>query len=160
MSDYDSTLDTQTHIQEVQDALGVIMAELGTRAMVHDKSKLEEPEKSIFDEVTPRLRALTYGSPEYKASLVDMGDALTHHYAKNSHHPEHYNTGIQGMDLLDVVEMFCDWCAATQRHKDGNILRSITQNEKRFSTGPVLASIFRNTAIRYGLGKKDIEVPR
>ena len=52
------------------------------------------------------------------------------------------------MDLVDVVEMFCDWTAATKRHNDGDIFRSIELNEKRFGLGEILASLFKNTAKR------------
>jgi hypothetical protein len=41
-----------------------------------------------------------------------MGEALKHHYANNRHHPEHFENGINGMNLLDVIEMVCDWKAA------------------------------------------------
>jgi len=154
MNDYDSTQDTLEHIYEVRKAMAVICDELLRRAIVHDQSKLCAPEKEVFDVVTPRLKALTYGSDEYKASLADMGEALKHHYEVNDHHPEHTEDGILGMDLIQIVEMFCDWCAATQRHADGDILKSIDVNEERFKTGPVLASIFRNTTLRYGLGRQ------
>ena len=66
----------------------------------HDKSKLEAPEKEIFDAVTPKLRTLTYGSPEYHASLEEMGPALDHHYSVNAHHPE---WGERGMEWREVV---------------------------------------------------------
>src|SRR5699024_11996774 len=78
------------------------------RAVVHDKSKLESPELEIFTEYTPKLKSLTYGSDEYKASLEGLGEALKHHYANNSHHAEYYENGIDGMDLFDLVEMICE----------------------------------------------------
>ena len=120
------------------------------RGRVHDRSKLVEPEKSTFDRVTPKLRELTYGSNEYGAALADMGEALTHHYAENSHHPEFWPDGIRGMSLLDVVEMFCDWAAAVRRHDDGDLRRSITQNEERFGYPEVLTEILLNTANELG----------
>jgi hypothetical protein len=36
--------------------------ELLNRAMVHDDSKLESPEKEMFDKYTPLLKETTYGS--------------------------------------------------------------------------------------------------
>jgi hypothetical protein len=68
----------------------------------------------MFDTFTPKLKELIFGSDEYKAALVDMGEALKHHYANNRHHPEHYENGINGMTLIDVIEMVCDWMAAAQ----------------------------------------------
>ena len=75
-----------------------------------------------------------------------MKPALDHHYAKNKHHPEHYPDGINDMTLVDLVEMFADWKAATMRHNDGNLLKSIEINTKRFNIDKQLAQIFVNTA--------------
>ena len=145
MSDYDSRQDTLEHIEKVRRALWEFTHELQRRADVHDASKLESPEKEAFDEVTPALRGLTYGSDEYKANIAKLGEALKHHYAVNSHHPEHYPNGVDGMTLVDVVEMFCDWKAATERHADGNLERSIEINRERFQMSEQLAQIFQNT---------------
>ncbi len=147
---YDSRPDTKAHIARVQELLAGVGDNLRTRAAKHDLSKLEDPEKSVFDVVTPKLKALTYGSDEYKASLAEMGEALTHHYAHNSHHPEHYEDGIYDMSLFDVVEMLMDWKAATERHTNGNIWTSIYQNEERFKLSPQLARILWNTARELG----------
>jgi hypothetical protein len=80
-----------------------------------------------------------------------MGEALKHHYAANSHHPEHYENGIAGMSLLDLIEMVCDWKAATERHADGDLLRSIEQNQDRFGYSDELKSILLATVAEMGL---------
>ena len=147
MNDYDSTQDTLDHIAKVRQNLWEFTHELERRGQEHDASKLQSPEKEAFDEVTPKLRGLTYGSEEYKANIAKLGEALKHHYAVNSHHPEHYSNGIDGMTLLDVVEMFCDWKAATERHADGNLERSIEINRERFGMSDQLAAIFQNTRV-------------
>jgi hypothetical protein len=142
---YDSTKDTMTHIYLVSDSLLSAAEEFAHRSQIHDASKLQSPEKELFDEYTPKLAGCTYGSEEYKQFLKELKPALDHHYLKNSHHPEHYENGIKGMNLFDLVEMFFDWWAATKRHNDGDILKSIEINEKRFSIPPELSDIFRNT---------------
>jgi len=58
--------------------------------------------------------------------------------------------GIRGMTLLDVVEMLCDWKAATQRHADGDILKSVEINQKRFGYSDELKAILRNTIFDLG----------
>lgn len=58
--------------------------------------------------------------------------------------------GINGMDLFDVIEMFFDWKAATERMASGDIGKSIEINRTRFNMSPQLARIFRNTTIQYG----------
>lgn len=146
MAKYDSTEDTQAHIEEVQRRLGPIVADLAHRRAIHDQSKLQSPEKELYDEFTPRLRDLTYGSDEYKACLKGMGPALQHHYANNSHHPEHYPNGINGMSLLDLIEMLADWKAASMRHADGDMQASLNINRGRFGMSDQLFEIFQNTA--------------
>lgn len=143
--DYDSRPDTYEHIAEVRRTLLWLAQELMWRAHLHDESKLHDPERETFDRVTPQLRGLTYGSDEYKASLADMGPALEHHYGVNRHHPEHHAKGIAGMNLLDLIEMLCDWLAATKRHDDGDIRRSIEQNADRFGYGDEIKRLLFNT---------------
>lgn len=143
--DYDSRPDTIKHIRDVQLEVRRVVLDLLRRAFEHDASKLEEPELSVFNEYTPKLRDSTYGSDEYKRFLKGMGEGLEHHYACNSHHPEHYEDGIRGMSLLDLIEMICDWQAATRRHADGDIFRSIEQNQERFGYSDELKAILLNT---------------
>jgi hypothetical protein len=171
----DSRIATYEHIHTVQGLLARVIAELSRRQLEHDRSKLASPEVEAFDEWTPKLAASTYGSDEYKAMLVAMKPAIDHHYAANSHHPEHFGyqecnwcfhqfpkdyvgdcyvcgqgkcefrTDVAGMSLFDLIEMLCDWKAATLRHDDGDIRRSIEINQKRFGYSNDLKRIFLNT---------------
>ena len=147
---YDSRLDTLLHIKRVSELLSYAAAELLHRASVHDNSKLESPEKELFDEYTPKLKGCTYGSEEYKAFLKELKVALDHHYANNSHHPEHYENGVNGFDVFDLIEMAIDWKAASERHSDGDIYRSIEINKARFGLSDQLVNILTNTADRLG----------
>lgn len=146
---YDSSADTLKHIKRVNEALGNVCKLLIDRGNKHDQSKLEEPEKSEFDRMTPLLAGLVYGSKEYRDSTREFGKALEHHYKHNSHHRQHYENGVDGMDLIDIVEMYCDWLAAGERNKDGNMLKSIEFNAKHLS--PQLVNIFTNTTNRIKL---------
>ena len=150
MTNYDSTADTLDHIRKVQARMCVVLLELRALADRHDASKFQEPEKSVFDRMTPILRTLTYGSDEYKAALVEMGEGLKHHYAHNSHHPEAHADGIAGMSLLDLVEMLADWKAAVERVKEGSMEQSLPINIERFGIDPQLAAILRNTVRELG----------
>jgi hypothetical protein len=146
---YDSSLDTLSHIKRTGSLLHKMILELLARIDNHDSSKLRIPEKAIFDEFTPKLKDSTYGSEEYNNFLKEMKKALDNHYANNSHHPEFYKNGINGMDLIDLLEMICDWKAASERHTDGNIYDSIKINKKRFNISDQLEQIFVNTLKRY-----------
>ena len=149
---YSSITETKAHINRVRLYLIKVINELMWRAFYHDASKMESPELEIFNVYTPKLKGMTYGSDEYKQCLAEMTPALKHHYEVNSHHPECYVHGIRGMDLMDIIEMFCDWLAATERHEDGDIFKSIEINAVRFGYDEVLKGIFENTAIRFGKG--------
>lgn len=143
---YDSTVDTLLHIKRINSLLLQACMELMKRAQHHDDSKLKNPEKPFFDSETPKLAGLTYGTPGYEESKRILKPALDHHYAHNSHHPEHYKDGINDFDLFDLLEMFFDWKASSERHHDGNILKSIEKNADRFGISPQLVRILNNTA--------------
>ena len=143
---YDSKADTLLHIKRVSQLMTEAASELIKRANAHDISKLSSPEKELFDEFTPKLKNCTYGSDEYKGFLKGLKVALDNHYKENSHHPEHYAEGVNGMNLFDIVEMFFDWKAAGERHADGNIYDSISINKGRFAISDQLTGIFENTA--------------
>lgn len=138
---------TMRHIEKVRNYLSMMAIELLERARLHDQSKLQSPEVEAFTKLTPILSKLTFGSPEYNASKKELGEALDHHYAKNRHHPQHYKNGIRDMNLIDMIEMFCDWKAASERHNDGNLRKSITINgdKEHFNFPPELIEIFENT---------------
>lgn len=140
---------TREHIATVQHYMRRFAFALLERAEAHDQSKLAEPEASAFALANSGdfLKNTTYGSDEYKESIrKHLGPALEHHYAANRHHPEHYEHGINQMDLVDVVEMFCDWKAAGERHADGCIRKSIEINKDRFDIEPQLVDVLRSTA--------------
>ena len=147
---YDSTQDTLNHIAKVEGYLSLCADLLRIRGTKHDQSKLESPEKEIFDAVTPLLKTLTYGSYEYQRALGDMHEALAHHYAHNSHHPEHYPGGVADMTLLDAIEMLCDWKAASQRGVDGDFYKSLEINRARFGLSDQLYTILFHTAQALG----------
>lgn len=146
-----ATEETLRHIRRVQELLGLVIRNITNRQARHDASKLESPEAEVFEKYTNLLRETTYGSEEYRRYLAEMKPALDHHYANNSHHPEHYRKGIIGMSLLDMIEMLIDWRAATERHADGNIATSIELNQKRFGYSDELKQVFLNTINEMGL---------
>ncbi len=96
---YDSTADTLQHSLRVGELMGQPIKELVERSVQHDRSKTEEPELSVFNEFTPKLRHSTYGSEEYKGFLAAMREGLDHHYAHNRHHPEFWETGLEWRDV-------------------------------------------------------------
>ena len=103
--------------------------------------------REVFARVNDKLSGLTYGSEEYNASLAELKVvALPSHYAKNRHHPEHFTKGINDMNLIDIMEMFADWKASSERQNNGNLLTSITKNAERYQIDDQLKQILINTA--------------
>lgn len=143
--------DTTEHINLVQAFMLDFADKLKERAFVHDASKFEEPEKSIFAANTPGRDNTVFGSKEYEKHKQKVRVALDHHYAHNSHHPEHRLEGIVGMDLLDIVEMICDWSASSLKHEGSSIKKSIDINQKRFNYTDELKTILNNTVQRSAL---------
>jgi hypothetical protein len=137
--------ETMRHILTIRALLMEAIRELVARADAHDLSKLGPPEVDTFTKYTPVLAGLTYGSDAYKAALKEMEPALVNHYQHNRHHPEFFPNGVADMDLFDVLEMLIDWKAATLRHRDGSIDRSVVINATRFAMPDALVRLITNT---------------
>jgi hypothetical protein len=138
---------TQKHRAEVNNILHCVSNQLRSRGREHDKSKLSNKELPYFAEAQ-ELKTLKYGSKKYFDSLAKLKPALDHHYKNNRHHPEHHENGINDMTIVDVIEMLCDWLAATLRHDDDhNIFKSINFNRTRFKIKKDMSQIMWNTAV-------------
>lgn len=157
--------DTFAHIRRVGNLMIEVIQKLQNSAMCHDDSKFSKEEFELFAQETPGLKSLTYGSPEYRKALARLGPALENHYKLNRHHPEHHakiSNDIWGgqafakMDMLDLIEMLADWKAATERHADGDLRKSINTNSERFGYGKEIANLLIVTAERMGWIKCDI----
>lgn len=138
---------SRKHMQRVSALLGEAACVLIRRAAQHDLSKLEtvelEPLQRMQDIIDKEGQA-PYGSEEYKRRTKMLCPMLANHYANNSHHPEHYPKGVDDMDLFDVIEMFFDWKAASERGEESSM--NIGKACKRFKVSPQLEAVFRNTA--------------
>ena len=144
---YDSTQDTLKHIDRVRLLLWNMTVLLDKRGIAHDASKLKSPEKEAFDAESDILHKLTYGSKEYEESVARLGPAQQHHFENNKHHPEHWPNGIEDMDLVDLIEMICDWKASSERNAGSTL--NMEYNFEKYKFSPQLAQIFQNTKERY-----------
>lgn len=136
---------TWRHIWHVQKNLHQVIKELLRRIESHDQSKLQLPEVQYFTKENTNLRNSTYGSQEYIDVSTRIIPALEHHYQFNRHHPEYFENGIQGMNLIDLIEMLCDWKAATLRQADGDIFKSLEINKAQRNISEELYQILKNT---------------
>jgi len=115
------------------------------RGLIHDWSKLFTMEFKYFIRTIHKLKNTTFGSKEYEKLIKLISPAIEHHYKMNRHHPLHFENKIYDMNFHDIIEMWCDWQAAIKRHKDGNIIKSIEYNTKKFNISKQLNNIFKNS---------------
>ena len=142
--------ETLAHVRRVGTLMNSAAYNLMVRGMTHDDSKFSEEEYESFAQETPKLKGLTYGSDEYKDALSRIRPAIQAHKKKNSHRPEYHRDGIEGMSLLDLIEMLADWKAAGERHEDGDIVRSINMNAERFGYDDKMRRMLFLTALELG----------
>lgn len=90
---------------------------------------------------------------EFEAAIKYVGDspAIPEHYkrvilARLERDLKVERSPVNEMNLLQLVEMFCDWKAATLRHNNGNLRKSIEHNAGRFGMAEQLEHVFENTA--------------
>lgn len=146
---------TYQHIARVRELLGKFAVEMIRRGDVHDASKFEPIEMGPLEamqEVIDRDGQAPFGSDEYKRRTDMLGPMIEHHRMANSHHPEFYANGVAGMDLFDLVEMFFDWKAASERGQEPAMNLSFACDKYRLD--PMLRSILINTAERLGYATK------
>lgn len=140
----DFVKDLVQHKQWVAENMQHAANDLFRRAAVHDNSKFEPEEFELYNKLFPELQKHAYGSPELKAVYQQLGPALDHHLQVNRHHPEYHENGINGMNLLDVLEMVCDWMAASKRSQTG-IDKGLEINKERYGISDQLFEIIKNT---------------
>lgn len=142
--------DTRYHIEKVRDNLSDVLHNLTRRAVVHDATKLVEPELSGYQGLSDALRGLTYGTPEHKTAFAPFKEIIAHHYAHNRHHPEYWPNGVADMSLLDIIEMLADWKAANDRN-NGDFKHSLEVSIARFHLDDDrIGEILMNTAKEIG----------
>lgn len=143
---YDSYNDTMAHIEIIQFLFDdIIIPEIEKRKTMHDQSKLISPEKETYDKFIPLLKTAKYGSEEYYKLREEMSQQGTgHHYKVNRHHPEHFENGVNDMNLIDIIEMVADWAAASKR-SDTSFEEGIKINKKKFNISDELYNIILNT---------------
>lgn len=146
--------DTRKHQQWVAERMIACAKRIIEKGMTHDASKFSDIEKSKY--IDPiyelNLKDVPYGSDEYKRLTAQMGEGLEHHTNINDHHPEFFipfsvqtlNDPIRAMDLFALMEMLCDWIAASKR-KGNSAGLPFDNFEKKYQVNSQLMAILRNT---------------
>jgi hypothetical protein len=134
-----------SHKLSVKAGIQRVVDELSTRGEHHDDDKLEQETFEKFYQTTEKFNGCEFGSPEYTQSLLELKPILDVHYGKNPHHPEHRENGINGMTLIDIMEMLIDWKSASSAYGD-SFEKSLEVTKKRFNIDDQLFQILENTA--------------
>ncbi|QBD78902.1 hypothetical protein EPA93_24130 [Ktedonosporobacter rubrisoli] len=155
-SDY--VKDLIDHKQRVAGYMQIVANELFKRATGHDNSKFSEEEFELYEKAFPELQKHAYGSSEFKAALDTIKPAIQHHYAVNDHHPEFFEQGISQMNLIQIIEMMCDWIAASERSQR-DFLQGLEMNKERFHIDDQLFGALKNTVMKIAPGKLPVSDP-
>ena len=137
-----------SHINRVQKWIGKFSSILFIRGVNHDKSKLCEPELSLWKKMDEEPR-YPYGTLKYKEKLNRYKEVFQHHYMHNKHHPEHWSGYYSEMDLMDVIEMLCDWLG----YKEDITLKEaetlVNQQCERYGFNDTFRHLLYNTLKNY-----------
>lgn len=137
-----------THIEGVRHKLLSIASKLVSRAYNHDSSKLKEPEYSLWCKMDQEPR-YKYGTKEYKDKVQRYKEVFDLHYTANSHHPEHHQFGIDGMDLIDLIEMTVDWISYKKEVTIKEAIEVIEKQSVRYNLSEQLQNILKNTIFNH-----------
>lgn len=142
-----------SHRWRVFQYMNRIAQEVMRRGNEHDQSKLESPELEIYAHNVDEFEKYPFGSEGYNKAKAALKEATDHHFKHNRHHPEHFEDGIEGMNLVDLLEVVCDWKSATLNHPEqpGDMQKSLQVAVERYKISPQLAKILYNTMRDYGL---------
>lgn len=149
----DFLIDLIDHKRRVGLYLQKVANALFGRAVVHDNSKFSPEEYEPYEEAFPGLQKYAYGTDEFKAELAKIKPAIKHHYENNDHHAEFFESGINDMNLIQLIEMTCDWIAASERSQT-DIFKGLELNKERFGIDDQLYGIIKNTVMEL-TGKSD-----
>lgn len=142
--------DTILHISEVREGIEHFAGELRKRGHLHDATKLQEPEFSAFVSTRPKFKKVNYGTPEYQECVDEIKPAIDHHYANNRHHTAFHKEGINGMNLIDILEMLADWRAAERRSPDKKLIDTLEYAFNKYEIEDQLQKIIKNTLHDFG----------
>ncbi len=136
-----------SHKEQVARLLADMVRALCMRAAQHDDSKFSDEEAAAYEEALPKFKDVAYGSPEYIIVCQSIRPAIQHHVNVNRHHPEYFGEdGVSGMNLIDLVEMTCDWIAAAKR-SGSDVVEALQVNRKRFGLSDQLYRIILQTVL-------------
>jgi hypothetical protein len=149
-NELDFLCDAILHVSEVQENLEIVASILKQKGFAHDRTKFHELEFEAFVSTRDRFKKANYGSPEYQALVEEIKPAVDHHYQNNRHHTGFHENGIDDMNLIDIIEMICDWKAAERRSPDKKLKDTLEYAKNKYKIDTQLFKIIENTLNELG----------
>jgi hypothetical protein len=131
---------------------------LRERADGHDDDKYKDPLKRIYSKNFDALCKTTFRSPEYNKIVgsEEFQEAFKIHTKNNRHHPQHFENGVEDMNLIDIIEMLCDWKAASDRTgRKQSVKEGMELNYEKYHIDGIARKWIENTLEDLGWNTKD-----
>ena len=138
------------HKQTVKTGIQRFIDILADRAISHDNDKYEPEIFESFYNAWTKFSGVKFGDAKWKEALDGVGKSLETHYKNNPHHPQYYSNGINGTNLIDLIEMLVDWKSACMAYGDCDFGKSLKIQKDRFEIDDQLYGILVNTAKKLG----------
>lgn len=140
------------HREIVRKNFNRFISKLQERSDLHDLSKYNQDEFGGFAELDSKevFRLYETNPEEYRKKIAE-NEGIRLHYERNSHHPEHYKDGAEGithiqaidkMSFLDIVEMVIDWKSACETYGT-DFDEAVEKSIKRFQPSQKLEWLIR-----------------
>ena len=146
-TDSETKICIKNHIKSVQRKLKVLIDELQKRLENHDKSKLTD--ELWYWEFMDQEPKYPYGSKEYFSKKKRNEMVFQMHYKNNRHHPEHFMNGINDMNLIDIMEMLCDWISYKDDISITDAVDIVEKQSRRFGFSDEIKNLMLNTLFEY-----------
>ena len=144
---YKTSETIRNHRNRVANYMACIAQMIKLRGEEHDVSKLSPVEFPVYSRAIGEFEKYSFGSDGYEKAKESIKQATDHHYKLNRHHIEYFSDGIDGMNLIDLIELLCDWKSATLNHPEnpGDMARSLQVATEKYKISPQLARVLYNT---------------
>ena len=136
---------TLKHKELIAKYMAKFSAEVTFRAAIHDDSKFRRDEFEAYAECADEFDQHPFNSQEERALREKLYPAMSLHKQRNRHHPEHFENGMTGMNLIDLLEMLCDWKSASERTPGDSIRTALPILKEKYNISPQLMNVLTNT---------------
>jgi hypothetical protein len=126
--------------------LSKFAGELSYRSAVHDNSKFSPEEFDVYAANVQHFNKYVFDTKEERELRERIEPGAVHHRKRNRHHPEHFENGIDDMNLIDVLEMLVDWKSASTRTPGDSLRKGLPILKEKYNISPQLLKILENTA--------------